>query len=148
MPGMELRGRLDESGPINTIIAVALSVGFGLGCLTIVGLYLLNSATWYGWVLSPDKSVAWKGPTVLIASAVLIVVLYLIAVRSEATPVANWMVLGYAIALSLAAGLLVSHEMYLILRDHIPQDLGVKTAGVTGWGLPAALRAGWASARS
>ena len=132
---------MDESGPINTVIAVALSVGFGLGCLTIVGLYLLNSATWYGWVLSPDKNVAWKGPTVLIASAVLIVVLYLIAVRTEATPVGNWMVLGYAIALSLAAGLLVSHEMYMILRDHVPQDLGVKAAGVTGWGLPAAVRA-------
>jgi len=59
---MELRGRWEQSDPINPVIASALLAGFAFGCLTIGALYLLKAGTWHGWVLTPEKNLAWRGP--------------------------------------------------------------------------------------
>jgi hypothetical protein len=123
---MELRGRWEESDAMNPVIASALLAGFAFGCLTIAALYLLKAGTWHGWVLTPDKNLSWRGPAVLIASAVVVVVIYTVGVRSEVPTVVNWMVVGYAAALGLVAAGLVGHELFLMLRDRIPQDLGLK----------------------
>src|SRR5215467_8714463 len=107
---MELRGRWEESDAMNPVIASALLAGFAFGCLTIGALYLLKAGTWHGWVLTPEKNLAWRGPAVLIVSAVVVITVYMIGVRNEVPTVVNWMVVGYAAALGLVAAGLVFQE--------------------------------------
>jgi len=116
-----------NAGGIDRALLVSSSAGFVLGCLTLAGLCLLYSATWEGWVLDPSKVNAWKGPALLIGSVLVVLVIYLVAVRNDAIRIGDWFVLGYAAPLVVAAGLAVSWEIFLMLRTRVPQNLGLKT---------------------
>ena len=109
---------------------VSSSVGCVLGGLTVAGLYALYRATWEGWVLPAARADAWKGPTLLVTSALVVLVLYVIAVRTGARRMGDWIVIGYALPLVLAAALMIADEIFLMLRSRVPQNLGLKTTAV------------------
>jgi len=123
-------GPVDER-LIDGALLVSSSVGFVLGALTVAGVYEQYPPTWHGWVLPVAKDAVWKLPTLVIGSALVILALYVMLRRNSQIRIADWLVIGYAIAIVGAAGLVVSWEMFLQLRARVPQDLGVKTAAVT-----------------
>jgi len=122
----------DAGGPgrIDGVLVVSSIFGLVLGGLTLAGLHSLYRETWQGWVLSTARADAWKGPTLLIASAVVILVIHVLLARMGARRIGDWLLIGYALPFVLAAGLLVSEEVLLILRSRVPQELGIKTSAL------------------
>ena len=122
----------DPGGPgrIDAVLVVSSVFGLVLGGLTLAGLHSLYRATWQGYVLSTARVDAWKGPTLLIASAVVILVIHVVLDRVGARRFADWLLIGYALPLVLAAGLVVSEEVLFMLRSRVPQELGIKTSAL------------------
>ena len=117
-------------GRIDGVLIGSSVFGLVLGGLTLAGLHSLYRTTWQGYLLSAARADAWKGPTLLIASAVVILVIHVLLARLGARRIADWLLIGYALPLVLAAGLMVSQEVLLILRSRVPQELGVKTSAL------------------
>ena len=112
-------------------LVASVVVGLTLGGLTVVGIYHLFPGTWAGWLLSPSKIDAWKAPTLLVGSGLAIVAAYVLAASLGATRVADALVIGYVMALVLAAGLAISKEVVLMLELRVPGNLGLKTVAAT-----------------
>jgi len=108
-------------------------VGFGslvgvlMGALTAAGTYTLYP---------PAPRKPWPLAALGGGSLIVVVVLYLVSARLGRLRAGDWLVLGYAIALVLAAALVMSQETLQFLRDHVPQNLGVATSALTA-GVPA-----------
>jgi len=64
----------------------------------------------------------------------VVLVLYGIAVRTGARRVGDWLVIGYALPLVLAAALMIADEIFLMLRSRVPQNLGLKTTAAMSLG--------------
>ena len=115
------------------------------GC---VGLCLgAASAAWLWTLYPPTRNHVWPIATVSAASIVTVLVLYMVAARLDIRRAGDWLVLGYGVALVLAAGLVVAIQIFGVLRDHLPQNVGVKTTarscsspGITGRGTSASSR--------
>ena len=58
----------------------------------------------------------------------VVLLLYVIAARLGVLRVGDWLVLGYAGALVLAASVVMTREVVGTLRAHVPENLGVKTS--------------------
>jgi hypothetical protein len=78
-----------------------------------------------GWMLPLANQKSWNPPILLVASAVVMVVAYVTLRRRGAVEVADRIFLGYVAALAMAAGVEIAREMFFIVRDHVPQNLGV-----------------------
>src|SRR5207237_6310480 len=95
------------------------------GC---VGLCLGAASAGWTWTLyPPTRGHVWPIATVATGSIVTLLVLYAVAARLDIRRAGDWLVLGYGVALVLAAGLVVAIQMVGVLRDHLPQNVGVKT---------------------
>jgi hypothetical protein len=96
------------------------------GC---IGLCLgLASAAWLSTLYPPTRGHVWPIATVSTGSIVIVLVLYAVAARLDIRRAGDWLVLGYGVALVLAAGLVVAIQIFGVLRDHLPQNVGVKTS--------------------
>jgi len=104
---------------LGTALAVSASFGFVVGGLTVAGVYELYP---------PAKGDVWPIPTLAVASVVVVLLLYVIAARLGVLRVGDWIVLGYAGALVLAASVVMTREVVGTLRAHVPENLGVKTS--------------------
>jgi hypothetical protein len=78
-----------------------------------------------GWILPLAQQKSWNPPILLVASAVVMVVAYVTLRRRGAVEVADRIFLGYVAAIAMAAGVEIAREMFFIVRDHVPQNLGV-----------------------
>ena len=104
---------------LGTALPVSASFGFLVGGLTVAGVYELYP---------PAKGDVWPIPTLAVASVVVVLLLYVIAARLDVLRVGDWLVLGYACALVLAASVVMTREVVGTLRAHVPENLGVKTS--------------------
>jgi len=106
---------------LGAILAASATFGFVVGGLTVGGLFELYP---------PAKGDVWPIPTLAVASVVAVLLLYVATARLGVLRVGDWLVLGYAGALVLAASLVVTREVVGTLRAHAPENLGVKTSAV------------------
>ena len=104
---------------LEAILAVSAIFGFLVGGFTVAGAFELYP---------PAKGDVWPIPTLAVASVVVVLLLYLIAARLGVLRVGDWLVLGYAGALVLAASVVMTREVVWTLRAHVPENLGVKTS--------------------
>ncbi|HZR80845.1 MAG TPA: hypothetical protein VFD92_07090 [Candidatus Binatia bacterium] len=102
-------------------LASCSGFGFVLGAATAGGAYELYP---------PAKDHVWPMATLAAVSIVGILVLYLIVVRFGAVNLGDWLIVGYTVALIVAAGLVVTREITETLRDHVPENLGVKISAL------------------
>jgi hypothetical protein len=114
---------------IDAPFVMSALVGLLLGGIMIAAVRALFPTS-MGWVLSLAKADAWKAPTLVIGSALLILVLYVAARRMGAVRIADALVLGYVMALVTAAMLVIAWELFLMLRTRVPQDLGLKNVSL------------------
>jgi hypothetical protein len=108
-------------GRLGAIPTVSATVGFLVGGLTVVGVYLLYP---------PAKDDLWPLSTLAVTSVATVLLLYVTTARFGVLRLGDWLVLGYASALVLAAGVVMTREMVGTLRALVPQSLGVKTSRV------------------
>ena len=104
---------------LGAVLAVSTSFGFVVGGLTVAGVYELYP---------PAKGDVWPIPTLAVGSVVVILLLYVTTARLGELRVGDWLVLGYAGALVLAASVVMTREVVGTLRVHVPENLGVKTS--------------------
>jgi len=104
---------------LGAVLAVSTSFGFVVGGLTVAGVYELYP---------PAKGDVWPIPTLAVGSVVVILLLYVTTARLGELRVGDWLVLGYAGALVLAASVVMTREVVGTLRAHVPENLGVKTS--------------------
>jgi hypothetical protein len=109
-------------GRVETVLATAAGIGFLVGGLTVAGVYRLYP---------PSKGEVWPIPTLAGVSILAILVLYVVSARLDVLRIGDWLVLGYAGALVLAASFIVTREVAETLRSHVPENLGVKTSAVS-----------------
>lgn len=100
-------------------LVVSSGAGFCVGAVT---------AGWTWALYPPQKDHLWPMAMVSSASIVLVLLVYLVAVRLDVRRAGELLVLGYAIALSAAATLAVSREIAGMVRARVPESIGVKTA--------------------
>jgi hypothetical protein len=91
----------------------------------MIAMFAMFHMTAQGWILPLAQQKSWNPPILLVASAVVMVVAYVTLRRRGAVEVADRIFLGYVAAIAMAAGVEVAREMFLIVRDHVPQNLGV-----------------------
>ncbi len=129
-------GRTDMS------VALAATLGFVVGGLTVAGTYAFYPLA---------KGDVWRVPTLAVGSVLVVLFLYLTSARFGALHAGDWLVLGYAGALVLAASVVVTREVVETLRAHVPENLGVKTSAapsVEGQGRGMVVRTGLSCAGS
>ena len=103
-------------------IGLPSAVGFVVGVLTAVAVYGLYP---------PVKDHTWPMWTLTLGSIALLLVVYVTAQRIGAVRAGESLVVGYGIALVLAASLVVTNEIFHVIRDHVPDTLGVKRVGLS-----------------
>jgi len=128
-------------GRIDMSVAFAATLGLVVGGLTVTGTYALYPLA---------KGDVWRVPTLAVGSLLVVLFLYLTSARFGARA-GDWLVLGYAGALVLAASVVVTREVVGTLRAHVPENLGVKTSAapsVEGQGRGMVVRTGLSCAGS
>src|SRR2546425_8198462 len=106
-------------GRVDISVALAATLGFVVGGLTVAGTYALYPLA---------KGDVWRVPTLAVGSVLVVLLLYLTSARFGALRAGDWLVLGYAGALVLAASGVVTREVVGTLRAHVPENLGGKTS--------------------
>jgi len=109
---------LTPMGRVDISVALATTLGFVVGGLTVAGTYALYPLA---------KGDVWRVPTLAVGSVLVVLLLYLTSARFGARA-GDWLVLGYAGVLVLAASVVVTREVVGTLRAHVPENLGVKTS--------------------
>jgi hypothetical protein len=103
-------------------LLVASFGGLGLGALTV---------RWVASLYPPTRDHWWPLVAVATASMVVILVLYLTATVLDVRRAGDWLVLGYTAALLIAASVVITEGFVSMVRDRVPESIGVKTAAVT-----------------
>jgi hypothetical protein len=103
-------------------LAASSIVGFIVGGLTAAGTYELYP---------PARDHVWPISVLAIGSVLAVVILYLLTVRLGVLRAGDSFVVGYGLALVLAASLVVSRELVHALREHVPENLGVKRVALS-----------------
>ena len=103
-------------------LALASVMGFGVGAGTVATV---------GALYPPARDHLWPIGSVATTSIGLVLALYLAAARLDVRRAGDWLVVGYTVALVLAASAAVSREMVQAFRDHVPQSVGVKTTAAS-----------------
>src|SRR2546427_5981085 len=106
---MRLQSQRSPSGPplapsagmsrLGAILTLSATFGFLVGGLTVAGVFELYP---------PAKGDLWPIPTLAVASVVVVLLLYVATARLGVLRVGDWLVLGYAGALVLAASPVVT----------------------------------------
>jgi hypothetical protein len=109
-----------EERTFESILVASLVVGFVFGAATVIAVYAMFPRTSEGWILSLAKDNSWHPPIVAMASALVLIVVYVALRRRGAVEIADRIFLGYVAALATAAGLEITREMLFIVRAHIP----------------------------
>jgi len=109
-----------ESPVVPVDLAAMSAVGFIVGGLTAANVYA-SYPPLHGkiWLL-----------TTSVGSVLLIAVLYLMVARLARLRAADWLIVGYALALIGVATFYMMVAGVQFLRDHVPSHLGVPTAAV------------------
>ena len=115
----------DDERSFEPIRAASVVLGFVFGGVTMIAMFAMFHMTAQGWMLPLAKQKSWNPPILLVASAVVMVVAYVTLRRRGAVEVADRIFLGYVAAIAMAAGVEIAREMFFIVRDHVPQNLGV-----------------------
>ena len=103
-------------------LAASLMVGFAVGTLTAAGTYELYP---------PARDHVWPIALLVVASVLSVVAVYLLTARLGVLRAGDSFVVGYGLALVLAASLVVSRELVHALRNHVPENLGVKRVALS-----------------
>ena len=103
-------------------LALSFALGFIGGGLTAAGAYALYP---------PAKDQPWPILALAVASALFVLGGYLTAFRLGAVRTGEALVVGYGLAVLLAASVVVSREVAHAVREHVPQYLGVKRVGLS-----------------
>jgi len=108
-------------------LAATSAVGFVVGGLTAAAVYACY------------PPVHGRAPLIAtgVGSVLLIGALYVAVARLARLRAADWLVVGYALALVGVTAFFMVVEGVQVLRDHVPSHLGVPVAGVAPHG-PAA----------
>jgi hypothetical protein len=115
----------DDERSFEPILAASVVLGFVFGGATMIAMFAMFHMTAQGWMLPLAQQQSWNPPILLVASAVVMVVAYVTLRRRGALEVADRIFLGYLAAIVMAAGVEIAREMFFIVRDHVPQNLGV-----------------------
>ena len=115
----------DDERSFEPILAASVVLGFVFGGVTMIAMFAMFQMTAQGWMLPLAQQKSWNPPILLVASAVVMVVAYVTLRRRGAVAVADRIFLGYVAAIAMAAGVEIAREMFFIVRDHVPQNLGV-----------------------
>jgi len=103
-------------------LMIACVVGFGVGAVTV----------WMvGQLYPPAHDHLTPMATVATSSIVLVLILYFLSAGLDIRQAGEWLIVGYAVALVLAASFAVGREMMWTVRDHMPENVGVKTTAAT-----------------
>ena len=94
--------------------------GFTVGAVTAAAIY------------ASYPPIHSRGPIIIagVASVLLIAVLYWTLARLARVRAADWLIVGYALAMVVVVGLVMAVEGMQFLRDHVPSHLGVTVATV------------------
>src|SRR5712691_13126415 len=109
-----------DSFPIPLDLAATGTGGFIVGVITAAAVY------------AAYPPVHGRAPILIagVASVLLIAVLYLALARLARLRAADWLIVGYALALVGVTGVVMAVEGMQFLRDHVPSHLGVTVATV------------------
>jgi len=110
-----------ESRGVPVDLAATSTVGFVVGAFTAATVWASYPPVHGGRVL-----ILVTG----IGSILLIAALYLIVARLARLRAADWLIVGYALALVGVAAFYMMVEGVQFLRDRVPSHLGVPTAAV------------------
>jgi hypothetical protein len=103
-------------------LMIACVVGFGVGAVTV----------WMvGELYPPAHNHLTPMATVATLSIVAILILYFVSAGLDVRQAGDWLIIGYVVALVLAASFAVGREMMWIVRDHVPENVGMKTTAAT-----------------
>ena len=118
--GEEEEEEFSESSGVPVDLATTSAVGFVVGGLTAATVY------------ASYPPVHGHAPILAasLGSMLLIAVLYLVVARLARLRAADWLIVGYALALVGVATLYMMVEGIQFLRDHVPSHLGVPMAAV------------------
>ena len=109
-----------ESSGVPVDLATTSAVGFVVGGLTAAAVYACY------------PPVHGRAPLIAtgVGSVLLIGALYVAVARLARLRAADWLVVGYALALVGVTAFFMVVEGVQVLRDHVPSHLGVPVAGV------------------
>jgi hypothetical protein len=109
-------------------------VAVGLAIMCVLGLLLGVLGGMGAWEFyPPSRGHYWEGPTAIVASALVLVVSYLVIRRRAGRQAGDWLVLGYAIAMLLLTGLVLTSEAVELLHAHVgPATFGVPRGDAGG----------------
>jgi hypothetical protein len=102
--------------------ALPSAAGFIAGVITAVAVWGLYP---------PTKGHVWPMWTLTLGSTALLLIVYLTAHRLGAVRAGESLVVGYGLALVLAASLVLTRELVNLITDHVPENLGVKRVDVS-----------------
>jgi hypothetical protein len=102
--------------------ALPSAIGFIAGGITAVAVWGLYP---------PTKGHVWPMWTLTLGSTALLLIVYLSAHRLGAVRAGESLVVGYGLALVLAASLVLTRELVNLITNHVPENLGVKRVDVS-----------------
>ena len=104
----------------------------GLIAASFGGL-LLGAVTvrWVATLYPPTRDHLWPLASVATASIVAVLVLYATAAWLDVRRAGDWLILGYTAALLVAASVVMGEAFVTMVRDRVPESIGVKTVAVT-----------------
>ena len=117
----------DSAGPltvrgVGVDLVLSSSLGFVAGGLTASALYALYP---------PARDHVWPICSLAVGSILLVLGMYLAARHIGAVRAGDALVVGYGLALVLAAVLVVTSELVHDFREHVPGYIGVKRVGLS-----------------
>ena len=125
-PADELDAELDEElddQPEDRLDVLGARIGLGI---VAAGGAILGVATAGGFWMCypPPRGEHWPIPVIGVVSAVLLITLYVTLRRRIGPVVADWFVVGYALALIGFASILTGGQAYEFIREHVAAVLG------------------------
>ena len=96
--------------------------GLCLGAVTV---------RWVATLYPPTRDHLLPLASVAAGSITVLLVLYLTAASLDIRQAGDWLVLGYTAALLIAASVVITQGVVTMVRDRVPESIGVKIAAVT-----------------
>ena len=102
-----------------------LAASFGGLCLGVLTVRYMVS------MYPPTRDQWWPMLGIATASMLVILMLYLTASFLDVRRAGDWLVLGYTAALLIAASIAITEGVVEMVRERVPESLGVKSAAVS-----------------
>lgn len=104
----------------------------GLVAASCGGLCLgVMTVRWVASLYPPTRDHWWPMLGVTTASMTVILILYLMATFLDVRRAGDWLVLGYTAALLIAASIAITQGFVEMVRERVPESIGVNTAAVS-----------------